>query len=221
MTTTLGIPGAAAAPTTRAPVLELRGVSKHYPGPPVLQVLRDVDLTVTAGEMLAITGPSGSGKSTLLHIMGTLDLPSSGTMHVDGTDVGALLNLGSGMSMPCWRMHRAKSSAACRSSWLPPGLVVAVGLLAPLRLATPLALPPPPQAATASVKASMATSTASRGRQRRRGGRGGRAGPARPPWSCMGCSPLVVAHMSRGGRPRGGAGGRRAPRSPPGLAGGG
>jgi putative ABC transport system ATP-binding protein len=71
-------------------VLELRGVSKRYPGPPPLEVLRDVDLTITAGEMLAIVGPSGSGKSTLLHIMGTLDLPSSGTVRVGGTEVGAL-----------------------------------------------------------------------------------------------------------------------------------
>jgi putative ABC transport system ATP-binding protein len=73
-----------------APVLELRGVAKRYPGPPPLEVLHDVDLTIGAGEMLAIVGPSGSGKSTLLHIMGTLDLPSSGTVHVDGTDVGSL-----------------------------------------------------------------------------------------------------------------------------------
>ena len=72
------------------PVLELRGVTKRYPGPPPLEVLRNVDLAVTAGEMLAIIGPSGSGKSTLLHIMGTLDRPSSGTVHVDGTDAGSL-----------------------------------------------------------------------------------------------------------------------------------
>jgi putative ABC transport system ATP-binding protein len=73
-----------------APVLELRGVTKRYAGPPPLEVLRDVDLTVAAGEMLAIVGPSGSGKSTLLHVMGTLDRPSSGTVHVGGTDVGSL-----------------------------------------------------------------------------------------------------------------------------------
>jgi len=73
-----------------APVLELRGVSKRYPGPPSLAVLCDLDLTVTAGEMLAITGPSGSGKSTLLHLMGTLDRPSSGTVLVGGVDVGGL-----------------------------------------------------------------------------------------------------------------------------------
>ncbi len=73
-----------------APVLELRGVTKRYAGPPPLEVLRNVDLTVAAGEMLAIVGPSGSGKSTLLHIMGTLDRPSSGTVHVGGTGVGSL-----------------------------------------------------------------------------------------------------------------------------------
>jgi putative ABC transport system ATP-binding protein len=82
--------GAAGGPDGGVPVLELRGVSKRYPGPPSLEVLRDVDLTVTAGEMLVLVGPSGSGKSTLLHIMGTLDLPSRGTVHVDGVDAGAL-----------------------------------------------------------------------------------------------------------------------------------
>jgi putative ABC transport system ATP-binding protein len=85
-----GLAAVTGDPDVGAPVLELRGVAKRYPGPPPLEVLRDIDLTVTAGEMLAIVGPSGSGKSTLLHIMGTLDLPSSGTVLVDGTDVGSL-----------------------------------------------------------------------------------------------------------------------------------
>jgi putative ABC transport system ATP-binding protein len=78
------------APAAGAPVLALRGVGKRYPGPPLLQVLRQVDLTVAAGEMLAITGPSGSGKSTLLHLMGTLDRPTSGTVQVAGVEVGGL-----------------------------------------------------------------------------------------------------------------------------------
>jgi putative ABC transport system ATP-binding protein len=65
-------------------------VSKRYPGPPPLEVLREVDLTVVAGEMLAITGPSGSGKSTLLHLMGTLDRPTSGTVQVGGVEVSGL-----------------------------------------------------------------------------------------------------------------------------------
>jgi putative ABC transport system ATP-binding protein len=92
MTTTTEIPAANAAgvPGADRPVLELRGVSKRYPGPPPLVVLHQVDLTVTAGEMLAITGPSGSGKSTLLHLMGTLDRPTSGTVLVDGVDSSGL-----------------------------------------------------------------------------------------------------------------------------------
>ena len=78
------------AAAAREPVLALRGVGKRYLGPPPLQVLRDIDLTVAAGEMLAIMGPSGSGKSTLLHLMGTLDRPSSGTVLVGGVDVRGL-----------------------------------------------------------------------------------------------------------------------------------
>jgi putative ABC transport system ATP-binding protein len=72
------------------PVLELREVTKRYPGPPPLEVLRGVSLTVEAGELLAIAGPSGSGKSTLLHVMGTLDRPSAGTVRVAGQAVGDL-----------------------------------------------------------------------------------------------------------------------------------
>ena len=71
-----------------APVLELRGVSKVYPGPVI--ALREVELTVARGELLAVMGPSGSGKSTLLHIMGTLDRPTAGTVLLDGQDVSGL-----------------------------------------------------------------------------------------------------------------------------------
>jgi len=90
ITETLGVPPTAAAPGARVPVLELRGVTKRYPGPPPLEVLHQVDLTVRAGEMLAITGPSGSGKSTLLHLMGTLDRPTTGTVQVGGVEVSGL-----------------------------------------------------------------------------------------------------------------------------------
>ncbi|MER7955960.1 ABC transporter ATP-binding protein [Streptomyces sp. NPDC096030] len=69
-------------------VIELRGVTKSHPGP--VHALRDVDLTVGAGELLAIVGPSGSGKSTLLNIVGTLDRPTAGTVRVAGRDTGAL-----------------------------------------------------------------------------------------------------------------------------------
>ena len=78
-----------ASPVDR-PVIRMEGVSKRYPGDPPLQVLHAVDLTLSAGEVVAIVGPSGSGKSTLLHLMGTLDRPSSGRIEVGGRDVAAL-----------------------------------------------------------------------------------------------------------------------------------
>ncbi|MFC8093554.1 ABC transporter ATP-binding protein [Streptomyces sp. NPDC057301] len=69
-------------------VAELRGVTKEYPGG--VSALGGVDLTITAGELLAIVGPSGSGKSTLLHILGTLDRPTAGTVAIAGHEVGEL-----------------------------------------------------------------------------------------------------------------------------------
>ena len=74
----------------REEVIALEGVVKRYPGPPPLEVVRGVDLSVAAGELLAVVGPSGSGKSTLLHMMGTLDRPSAGAVRVAGHDVARL-----------------------------------------------------------------------------------------------------------------------------------
>jgi putative ABC transport system ATP-binding protein len=72
------------------PVVRLRNVSRTYPGSPPVRALGGVSLDVARGEQVAILGPSGSGKSTLLHLMGTLDRPSSGTVHIDGHDVDRL-----------------------------------------------------------------------------------------------------------------------------------
>lgn len=69
-------------------VVELVGAGKTYPGGVV--ALGAVDLRISYGELVAILGPSGSGKSTLLHLIGTLDRPSSGTIRVDGHDIGTL-----------------------------------------------------------------------------------------------------------------------------------
>jgi putative ABC transport system ATP-binding protein len=65
----------------------LRGVVKDFPGTPPLRILHGIDLTVEAGELVAIVGPSGSGKSTLLSLIGTLDRPSSGLLRFAGHDL--------------------------------------------------------------------------------------------------------------------------------------
>jgi putative ABC transport system ATP-binding protein len=70
--------------------IRLKGLSKSFIGPPIVQVLTRIDLEVDYGEMLAITGPSGSGKSTLLNILGMLDVPSSGNYELAGQNVGSM-----------------------------------------------------------------------------------------------------------------------------------
>jgi ABC-type lipoprotein export system ATPase subunit len=71
-------------------VVELRGLTRTYGSDPPVQALRSVDLTIRAGEWLAIVGPSGSGKSTLLNILGCLDRPTSGSFLIEGIDAGQL-----------------------------------------------------------------------------------------------------------------------------------
>jgi lipoprotein-releasing system ATP-binding protein len=71
--------------------LVLRNVQRTYQsGDARLEVLRGVDLALTAGEIVALVAPSGTGKSTLLHIAGLLDTPDGGQVFVAGQDAGAL-----------------------------------------------------------------------------------------------------------------------------------
>jgi len=71
--------------------LEARGIVKSYPvGGRSLTVLRDLDLVVEAGEMVAIVGASGVGKSTLLHVLGGLDRVDQGQIAIDGTELTTL-----------------------------------------------------------------------------------------------------------------------------------
>jgi len=83
------------------PVLAVREASRTYPGD--VRALRDVSLSISDAEMLAIVGPSGSGKSTLLQLMGTLDRPTSGRIELRGHDVAKLSD---------------RSLSALRSRWI-------------------------------------------------------------------------------------------------------
>ena len=71
--------------------LEVRNVVREYrTGSETIRALKGVDLDIERGEFLSIIGPSGSGKSTLLNILGLLDIPTSGTVTYEGTDVSTL-----------------------------------------------------------------------------------------------------------------------------------
>lgn len=72
-------------------IIELKGISRTYGnGGQALTVLKNVDLTIAAGEMVAIIGASGSGKSTLMNIMGCLDVPDSGDYYIGGKNAAHL-----------------------------------------------------------------------------------------------------------------------------------
>ena len=74
-----------------APPLVLRGITRTFgDGENVVEVLRGVDLTVAAGELVALVGPSGAGKSTLLQIAGLLDRPTAGSVEICGEDAARI-----------------------------------------------------------------------------------------------------------------------------------
>jgi lipoprotein-releasing system ATP-binding protein len=78
----------APASPSALPLVQVRGVTKRFfQEGRELEILKPIDLTIERGEMLCIVGASGAGKSTLLHLLGTLDLPSSGGILFGGQDV--------------------------------------------------------------------------------------------------------------------------------------
>lgn len=73
------------------PLIQLKNIHKSYPLDGFdLEILKGIDLTIEAGEFVAIMGPSGSGKSTLMNILGCLDTPTSGEYLLDGHNVEKL-----------------------------------------------------------------------------------------------------------------------------------
>jgi putative ABC transport system ATP-binding protein len=109
--------------------LELRQVSKVYgSGPTEVHALRDVDLSVERGELVAIMGPSGSGKSTLLTIAGSLEEATSGQVLVDGVDLATISRTERA------RMRRQSIGYVFQDFNLLPGLTAVENVTLPLEL---------------------------------------------------------------------------------------
>ncbi|GIT85125.1 MULTISPECIES: ABC transporter ATP-binding protein [Roseobacter] len=74
------------------PILEMRGITKSYNAGQAnsVTVLRGIDLSIAAGEVVALVAPSGAGKSTLLHIAGLLDVADAGQVLIDGEEMSGL-----------------------------------------------------------------------------------------------------------------------------------
>ena len=71
--------------------VEIKGIKKHFgEGDSRVEVLKGIDLSIEKGEMCVLLGPSGSGKSTLLHILGGVDVPTSGSVVINQTDISNL-----------------------------------------------------------------------------------------------------------------------------------
>jgi putative ABC transport system ATP-binding protein len=110
-------------------VLQLRAVSKTYlDGTDEVHALRDVDLTVEAGKMVAVMGPSGSGKSTLLTIAGALETPTAGEVLVAGQPLGPMSRDDRA------RLRRRAIGYVFQDFNLLPGLTAAENVALPLEL---------------------------------------------------------------------------------------
>ena len=73
-------------------MVQANKVTRILSGPLPVTLVQDIDMSVGTGEFIAIVGPSGSGKSSLLYLLGLLDVPTEGTILLDGHDTGALDN---------------------------------------------------------------------------------------------------------------------------------
>ena len=110
-------------------MVQVRGVHRTYgSGPAAVHALREVSLDVAPGELVALVGRSGSGKTTLLNVVGGLDRPDAGTVHVAGTEVTALDDDG------LVRLRRDVVAYVFQTFGLVPVLSAAENVGVPLRL---------------------------------------------------------------------------------------
>jgi putative ABC transport system ATP-binding protein len=113
---------------TAKPMLSIRGLTKSYGGARPRIVLNAVTLDVARGEYIAIVGESGSGKSTLLNLVAGLDVPDSGSVTLDGTDLAALDDSAR------TRLRRDRIGFVFQAFHLLPHLTVAQNVMLPLAL---------------------------------------------------------------------------------------
>jgi len=110
-------------------VLEVSNLRKDYAtGDDVVHALSGLDLTVQSGQLVAIMGASGSGKSTLLHLLGGLDVPTSGRIVVEGHDLGSMGDRGRTL------FRRRRLGIVCQAFNLLPTLTAAENVALPLML---------------------------------------------------------------------------------------
>ena len=111
------------------PLVTVRDLTRTFgSGRVAVQALRGASFTVEEGELVALRGRSGSGKTTLLNIVGGLDKPSSGTVIVDGNDLGAISEAGR------LRLRRSTVAFIFQSFGLLPALSAAENVGVPLRI---------------------------------------------------------------------------------------
>jgi putative ABC transport system ATP-binding protein len=113
-----------------APIVRAAGLTKQVlAGSTPLTILQDVSLEIVRGEAVAIIGASGSGKTTLLALLAGLDVPSAGTVHLDGADLFALDEDGRA------RLRRERVGFVFQSFQLLPALTALENVMLPLELA--------------------------------------------------------------------------------------